>query len=171
MSRLRVAFDHPVARYLIIAAVSLLAATLCWKLGGSFAKVVSAEPVAGFTFELGGAIAGFVTVFWISLRALVRLDAASRGALRRVKVFLIPPEEFAKDLTYSCTVSIYDDETGDARDLGNVMPRREAGHLTVDIRDLTPNERFRVEVRDAANRTWRSEYHHPAAPRTEMKVV
>jgi len=171
MSRVRVVLDHPVARYLVIATFSLLAAWLCWKLGGSFAKVVSPESVAGFTFELGGAVAGFVAVLLISLRVLERLEGAARGTLRRVKVFLVPPEEFAKDMSYSCTVSIYDDETGEARDLRDLVPRREAGHLTVDIRDLTPNERFRLEVRDAANRTWRSEYHHPAAPRTEMKAV
>jgi len=55
--------DEPIVRYLIIGTFSVLASYPFWRIGGNFAKVVSKNAAVGVSFELGGAIAGFVSVF------------------------------------------------------------------------------------------------------------
>ncbi|MEW6212957.1 MAG: hypothetical protein AB1631_31830 [Acidobacteriota bacterium] len=163
--------DHPITRYLIIGTFSVLAAYLFWMIGGNFAKVVSQEPVVGVSFELGGAIAGFVSVFLVSLWAFKQLNQLQPTSLplRRLKVFLIPRDQFPEAM-YSCKVWIYDDDIGEERMI-EVVPRREAGHLTIDLRDLRDNERFRIELRNSTNQAWQSEYYPVSAPRTEMKAI
>ena len=63
MSRYLELLDHPITRYLVIGMFSMLAAYLFWMIGGSFAKVLTEDSAIGVSFELGGAIAGFVSVF------------------------------------------------------------------------------------------------------------
>ena len=164
--------DHPITRYLVIGVFSVLAAYLFWRIGGNFAKVVSQEPAVGVSFELGGAIAGFVSVFLVSLWAFKQLHQLKPATLpfRKLKVFLIPRDQFPSDTTYSCKVTIYDDDVGEERTI-EVTPRGEAGYLTIDLHDLRDNERFQIELRNSANKAWRSEYCPVSAPRAEMKAI
>ncbi|SRR6266404_5466483 len=162
-------FDHPVGRFLIIGTFSVAAAYLFWQIGGNFAKVTGKEnTVTGTSFELGGAIAGFVSVFWLSNLVLSKLYSQSYNRL--VTAFLTPREWFAKDSGYSCKLSIYDRESGSERTL-DVVPRRANGHLTVDIRDLSTRESFIIELTNTSGDKWRSENTHPAAPQTQMQPI
>jgi hypothetical protein len=161
--------DHPLTRYLVIGVFSLGAGLMFWRLGGNFASVVTEKGFLGVTFELGGAIAGFGAVFWLSLQAFERLSALEpqNNSFRKVKVFLVPRETFAKEEEYKCRIWIYDDENDEER-IVETAPHRENGHLTIDLRDLQASERFRIELRNTSDSTWRSEYCHPSAPRAEM---
>jgi len=172
MGRFQRIFDHPITMYLVIGAFSVVAAYLFWMIGGNFGKVVSQEPALGVSFELGGAIAGFVSVFLVSLWAFKQLHQLPPvpSPLRKIKVFLIPRDQFPSHDTYSCKVWVYDDEIGEDRTIA-VTPRRENGYLTVDLRDLRDNERFRIELRNSANKVWQSEYCPVAAPRAEMQAI
>lgn len=161
--------DHPLTKYVIIGSFSLAAAYLLWRIGGSIAEIVSDEPRVGVTIKLGGAIAGFAALFWLSLNAFERLHRLSPPPLapRRLKIFLVPRDLFVKEDDYACEVSVYDEDSGSDRTL-SLRPRRENGHLTIYLRDLRDTELFRIEMRASGNRLWRSEYCHPAAPRAEM---
>lgn len=160
-------FDHPVGRFLIVGVFSISAAYLFWWVGGNFAKVVwEGNKTLGASFELGGAIAGFVSVFLTSNWILRKLYLQSYTRL--VTAFLTPREWFAKDAGYSCQLSIYDRESGNERTL-NVAPRRANGHLTVDVRDLSTRESFIIELTNTNGDKWRSESTHPAAPQTQMQ--
>ncbi len=166
---MRMFLDHPLTKYVIIGTFSVTAAYILWMIGGNFAEVVSAEPLLGVTFKLGGAIAGFAAVFWLSLSAFERLYRLAPPPLppRRLKIFLVPRDLFVKEDDYACEVTVYDEDTGSDRTL-ELRPRRENGHLTIDLRDLRDTERFRIQMRASGDKLWRSEYCHPAAPRAEM---
>lgn len=165
-------FDHPMFKFILIATFSVASAHFFWMLGGSAAKIVAEDNKSlGLGIELGGAIAGFVAVFWISLKVAERLHGlTSPGApSRKLKIFLVPRELFARDDQYVCDVSIYNEDTGDERTQSG-MPRRENGHLTIDLRDLSEGERFQIQLRNSENGRWISEYCHPSAPSAEMKA-
>lgn len=172
MSRYQRFLDHPITMYLVIGVFSVIAAYLFWMIGGNFAKVVSEDAAVGVSFELGGAIAGFVSVFLISLLAFKQLHQLQPPVppWGRIKVFLIPRDQFSAHDSYACKVWIYDDEIGEERSI-DVTPRRENGYLTIDLRDLRDNERFRLELRNSSNQAWQSEYYHVAAPRAEMQAI
>lgn len=74
--------DHPLVTYLVIGTFSLIAAYLLSMISGNAAKALTSDPILGFTFELGGAIAGFVSVFVISLFGFPRLHKLSRTESR-----------------------------------------------------------------------------------------
>jgi hypothetical protein len=137
------------------------------------AKVVSKEPVVGVSFELGGAIGGFVSVFLVSLWAFKQLHELkpTESPLRKIKVFLIPRDQFPSDTIYSSKVWIYDEDIGEERTIDDITPRRENGYLTIDLRDLRDSERFRIELRNSTNQVWQSEYCPVSAPRTEMIAI
>ena len=93
MSKWNRFLDHPLLVYLIIGSFSVISAYIFWSIGDSFAKVVSDKPVVGVTFEAGGALAGFILVFWLSISIIERLHKLSpepSPIFRRIKVFLIP---------------------------------------------------------------------------------
>ncbi len=150
-----------------IGTFSVVAAYILWKIGGNAAKVMSDNPAVGITFELGGAIAGFASVFYI-LRWAFKEFHELQPPLRSIKVFLIPRKHFAAQDTYSCKVWIYDDEVGEER-TQELTPRREAGFLTILLRNMRQTETFRIELFNSQNKSWQSEYCHVAASRAEMQ--
>jgi hypothetical protein len=169
MGRIQRLLDQPLIMYLVIGTFSVVAAYLFWMIGGNFGKVVSDNHAIGVSFELGGAIAGFVSVFLVSLGTFKELHKL-QPPLRRIKVFLTPRDQFPAQESYSCKVWIYDAEVGDERTL-QLTPRREAGYLTIDLRDLRNTETFRIELCNSQNKSWQSEYYHVAAPRAEMQPI
>jgi len=165
MNRLQGIVDHPLVSYLVIGSFSLLSAWICWRLGGSVAKVVTPDAGVGATIELGGAVGGFAAMFLLSLWVFQKLHQL-RPATRSMRVFLIPREQFQAAAGYTCFVTVYDGESGDERRL-QLTPRRENGYLTLDLLGLRDAEMFQVEVQDGA-KTWRSDYSPVAATRAEM---
>ena len=161
--------DHPLIIYSVMVVFSMVAAFSLWMIGGNFAKVVSSNATIGLTMELGGAIAGFSAVFFLSYWVFERLRD-TRPPLQKTKVFLNPPNRFPASGNYSCTVWIYDQDVGEERK-ESITPRREAGYLTVDLLDLKMSERYRIEIRDNQNGTWRSDYYPVAAAHAEMQPI
>jgi hypothetical protein len=170
MSRINALLDHPVTKFLVIGCFSVASAHLFWKLGGGLAKAVGKQEQFGVQFEVGGALAGFIIVFLVSVHVIKSLQPAARSEPRKVKVFLIPRALFEQHDGYSCMIHIYDDESGDERTV-KAVPHRENGHLTIDLHDLGDNERFLIEMSGSNGTKWRSEYHHPGTPRAEMAVA
>jgi len=168
MIRVQRVVDHPLVSYLVIGSFSLLSAWLCWRLGGSVAKVVTPDAGVGATIELGGALGGFAAMFLLSLWVFRKLHQL-RPATRSLRVFLIPREQFQAASGYTCFVTVYDGESGDERRL-RVTPRRENGYLTIDLLDLRDGEMFQIELKDGT-KTWRSDYSPVAATRAEMVPV
>ena len=167
MNRFQRIVDQPLVVYLVIGSFSLLSAWICWRLGGSVAKVVTPDAGLGATLELGGAVGGFAAMFLLSLWVFGKLHQL-RGT-RSLRVFLVPRDRFQAAAAYSCFVTVYDGESGDERRL-RVTPRRENGYLTLDLLDLRDGEMFQVELQDGA-KTWRSDYSPVAATHAEMLPV
>ena len=143
-------FDHPVGRFLIIGTFSVAAAYLFWQIGGSFAKIISPKSSVGVSFELGRRDC------WICLRLFDTSNSVlsklySQSYTRLVRAFLAPREWFATNAGYSCKLSIYDRESGNER-IFNVVPHRENGYPTVDIRELGARESFVIELSNAKRR-------------------
>jgi hypothetical protein len=159
--------DHPVIRLLVIGTFSVGSSYLFWMIGGNFAKVVSNDPAVGMSFELGGAIAGFASVFLMLLWAFKELHKLQ--PLRSIKVHLIPRDRFSAREEYSCKVRIYDRELGNEQTF-DLIPRREAGYLTIDLRDLRNTAMFRIELRNSQN-IWQSEYYGVAVSSAEMEPL
>src|SRR5206468_2289550 len=65
---------HFMVQYMIVASCGLLVAFLLFKIGGSFAQVTGQEnSVIGVSFEAGGAFAGFLLVFLLSVPVISKL--------------------------------------------------------------------------------------------------
>lgn len=62
----------PVFIYLVLAGFSTISALLFFHVGGSLAEMVG-KPGYGISFKAGGALAGFLIVFWLSLLGIERL--------------------------------------------------------------------------------------------------
>jgi len=167
MGRIQRLFDQPLVMYLVIGTFSVFTAYLFWMIGGNFAKVVSDKPLVGVGFELGGALAGFVSVLVVSLLVFKELHKLE-PPLRGIRVFLIPRDQFPAQENYSCKVRIYDREAGEERTL-EPIPHREAGFLTIDLLDLRKSETFSIELRNSQEKSWESEFYNVAAPRAEMQ--
>lgn len=110
MNQITIALDHPVIRYMVIAFASAIFAAMFWLIGEDVAEAVGADPTNNIRFRLGGALAGFVVVLVLSFAALRSLDR-SPNVPRRVKVFLLPRDQFGGD-TYTCIVRAYDSKAG-----------------------------------------------------------
>lgn len=65
-------FKTPIFIYLVLASVSALSALLFFHIGGSLAELAG-QTEHGFSFKTGGAIAGFLIVFWFSANVIERL--------------------------------------------------------------------------------------------------
>ena len=166
MERLCKFLDHPLIMYLVISAVSLFIAMLCWAVSGNVAKVGGVDPVWGTSIELGGAIAGFFAVFTLSFQVFKRLYEL-KSQQYKIKIFLVPRDKIALAENSKCSVKLYDDEEGVEKSK-ELIPRKEAGFFTIDLIDLGRNDRFQIEFTDKHNKVWRSEYHNIFAPRAEM---
>ncbi len=62
----------PIFIYLVLVCVSTISALILFQFGDSMAEVTG-HPDKAFSFQAGGAIAGFLIVFWLSTRVIVRL--------------------------------------------------------------------------------------------------
>lgn len=64
--------QNPIYIYLTIAGFSALSALVFYHLGGGLAEVTG-KAEFGFGFKAAGALAGFIIVFWMSLKVIERL--------------------------------------------------------------------------------------------------
>ena len=164
--------ERPIVSYLIIGIFSVAAAMIFFKLGGSFAKISGQEnTLLGFSFEASGALGGFFLIFWISLRALGTLRAKA-GRIHMKLHLNGKPENFERrDDTYICTYWLYNEDTGESHEFPDKKTRWEAGYLTVDIRDVGPNDLIGVRIKNAQNKVWQSDYFHSRAKKMDIQLL
>ena len=164
---MRTYLDHPIVRYLIISATSILASVVFFKLGGSLAEISNpGSSVIGFSFKAGGALAGFLIFFLLSYRSIEK----PTNPVLRIKLHVTKnPKNFSdKDgNTYTCTGVIYNPDTNQEKRIP-LITRWEAGYLTMNFVDLGPNDWIGAEITNQANDLWRV---HSFDPKTNIRQV
>lgn len=163
---MRKTLESPIVSYLIIGTFSLFAAGIMFLIGGSFAQVSNqAGNFLGFTFQAGGAFAGFVLVFWLSLKTVERLRQ-SVPATPEPLVLKVPVNDklplidnrscFTRGRAYRCTYIVLDMESGESRE-DEARYTWENGHLTLYVPGAAPGDMIQVRVRDGQS-SWESEH-------------
>ena len=152
--------ERPIVSYSIMGIFSLAAAVIFFQIGGSFAEVAGEEGTfLGLSIKAGGAIAGFVIIFFLSLKGIEKLnDMPEKQRLLSEYILRVPaPPEGPTDSTLVCRYRLYDRESGDWgewRKIGYVR----AGHgLTISVRDIKPQHSISVRLEDAQSNLWESE--------------
>lgn len=160
-------FDHPILAYLIISIISLICAILLFQVGGSLAEITGNDKtLLGFSFKAGGAVAGFIIIFLLSQKALLKLkeDQRKESPSINVKVYLQPKSNgFNRSITYQAEYKIFDGDTGDSQSyLTN--PFWEAGYLTVFIKEVGEKDFLSVKIKNESS-IWESESFHSRSPK------
>jgi len=154
--------ERPIITYVIIFFLSIVAALLFFLIGGSVAEISGqADTFLGLSIKAGGAIAGFVIIFLLSLRVIERLnkitpkDEASR--LLREFILLIDPHPTGSSISsLTCTYCLYDTDTGDWGSWKPVATVNDPIGLKIYIKEMGPNNVLRVKLRDNQNHEWTS---------------
>jgi len=162
-------FDRPVIDYLVIIVCSLAVALLCFWLGDSLARVSGNDAsLLGFTFEAGGALAGFLIIFALSQRVLERLRTARDMLAVPVSVYVETQSKFAPPASkYRCEAKLYNVDTGETRTLP-MQPGWENGALRFDLRDVLLAESVSAIISDDRNQQW---YLEDFKPFTQKKAA
>jgi len=168
MNRLADYLDHPVVRYVVIAGVSLSAATILFLVGGSAAEVTNSK-ILGITFKAGGAFAGFIIAFILSQRFLTEAEAAKGNARFHTRLHVLrQPVNFSRrDGNFRCTGLIYNQDSNEERK-SRLTPRWEAGLLTLDFIDVNANELIAAEI-SIGDKMWHIDYFSPTHNMKEVK--
>jgi hypothetical protein len=162
-------FDRPVVDYLVIIVCSLAAALICFKLGDSLAKVSNNDAnFLGFTFEAGGALAGFLIIFALSRRVLEGLRRARDMLAIPVSVYVETQTKFDPPASkYRCEATLYNVDTGETRTVP-MQPGLENGALRFDLRDVLLAEFVSAMISDDRNQEW---YLEDFKPFTQKKAA
>lgn len=111
--------DHPLLSYFVICAASLICAFALFQAGGSLAELMGNEDtVLGFGFKAGGAVAGFILIFALSVRTLLKFYDNQRKAnpLINIKVYLkANGNGFDKSVSYKAEYTVQNEDTGDSK--------------------------------------------------------
>lgn len=164
---------NPIISYVVITAISLACAIALFLLGGSLAEVTgNADNFLGLGFKASGAIGGFIIIFWLSQRTILKFyeNIARPDALINVKVYLTSrPNNFKRnDQTYTAQYTVFNEDTGDSSSFA-VEPFWEAGYLTVMAKDVGEKDYLTVKVENSNNELWESDSFHSRSPKiTEL---
>jgi len=166
---------HPVLVYLLISIVSTVCALILFAAGGSLAEVTSSDnQFLGFGFRAGGALAGFLIIFMLSVKVMGKLkgfDTEAPVPGMSMKFHLKgSPEPFHKNESYTGTVSLFDEDTGDKEDLPVAEFRWENRSLTVDIPSVKKTHLVAISVRNSGDKVWECEYFHARARTTSLEL-
>lgn len=160
-------FDHPILAYLIISCISLFCAILLFQVGGSLAEVTgNDDTLLGVGFKAGGAVAGFIIIFLLSQKAVLRLkeDQRKESSVINVRVYLQSKSTvFNKSIAYEAEYVIFDSDTGDSETF-TAKPFWEAGYLTVFVKGVGEKDFLSIKVKDQVN-VWQSETFHSRSPK------
>jgi hypothetical protein len=158
---MRVNLDHPVIRYLVIGLFSVGASVVLFLIGGSLAEVSGNEDTfLGLSFKASGAVGGFLITFWMSLRALDRLQPPSEPINFTVYLTGRPQPFSPSDRPYTAVARVFNRRSGEQREF-EVQPRWELNHLTIDFRNVQADDLISARVEDAASTAWEFDYFYP----------
>lgn len=148
--------------FLLLGVFSLVVAALVFLLTDGVDATVDGE-WRGISFSASGALAGFITILWLSIRGVERLRAGHAPARVTLRVPVnenIPlsenPSSFDRRQQYTCSYELYDEETGDSRESATDYVW-DGGHLTVFVRGVGENDIIMVRVEDG-QKAWESEH-------------
>ena len=161
--------NHPIVYYLIISFISFLCAAALFKLGGSLAEVTGNEKnLIGLSFKAGGAIAGFVIIFWLSQIVIIKLYDIFQNSNTtiNVKVYLIcKPNSFERnDNSYEAEYIVFNEDTGESIKF-TVKPFWEAGYLTVLTKDVGDKDYLTIKIKNSKSKIWESDSFHSRSPK------
>lgn len=161
--------NHPILHYLVIAVISLICAIALFKLGGSLAEVTGNDnSIIGLSFKAGGAIAGFIIIFWLSQIVISKFNMQSQttSPIINVKVYLTTkPNSFIRsDSSYEAEYIIFNENTGDSKSF-NTRPFWEAGYLTVLVKDVGEKDYLTVKLKNSNDELWESDSFHSRSPK------
>ncbi len=155
------ALDRPVVVYAIMISMSLVAAVICFQVGGSVAKVTQNDATwIGFTFEAGGALAGFVIVFLLSSRVLDRINAARPAERQLIREYLIRLQGVGDPRGVRLRYSLFDTEAGDWGEWKEASYTLEPGALKVHVHEMQPRHVIKLRAEDGQQAVWESENDH-----------
>jgi len=165
--------DVPLVSILVLGFFSLLAAGLMFLVGGSLAEVSDQEgKFFGFTFEAGGAIAGFVIVFVLVAHRLEQFRKSTPiEAKFSIKIPAVDsvPTGFSQAKQYNCKYTLFSTGTGTRQEM-SAEYTWEAGFLTVFVKDVLGQDLVRVRVEDGGQ-AWESEDFQPYTRSAQVRLI
>lgn len=159
-------FDHPISIYLIITLMSTVIAVLLFQLGGSMAEVVNQKDNA-FGFKAGGAIAGFIIIFWLSYR-VIRDLFKERNKQNSFKIYMRDKNlPFNRNSQYKVTCIFYDDSTGTTKSQ-QFDTFIDNGYLGFQLPDIDEGVAVSSLTASDGQSTWNFGYFNPRNPKIEL---
>lgn len=147
-----------------------------FKVGESLAEVTgNAETLAGVGFKASGTLGGFIIIFWISHKMILKLsdiDKIIKNEQFNLKVFLVgKPNGFERNVSYNCKFILFNERSGKKSE-GNCDSRWEAGHLTINIPKVRKDELVHIKVSESTNNNnWECDYFYPRTPTAELTII
>lgn len=151
--------NERIKHVLILAAASILVATACFHLGGIVADAAGASEILGVTFQTGGALAGFVITL-VLLFYIYQNIHVERPVTINVTVVLSNGTFTKKGNDFSAKATIMKRATIGKTDR-SVPVVWQAGGLTVQLRDIEPDDLVMITISDARGGNWQSEFFSP----------
>ena len=167
--------ERPTIIYIIIFLFSAVAAIIFYIFGGSIAEVTNQKDTwLGISFRATGALGGFIIIFFVSLKALERIERI-KGKLK-IRLYLRGiGENFQRNIQYNCEYIIFNQETGDRIEKPITHRWDEGGFFTLDVIDLSPDDLIAVRIKhimDSKEKTWESNFIDPRNIRTlELPLI
>lgn len=153
--------ERPIVSYIIMGVFSVAAAVIFFLIGGSVAEVSGQEgTLIGVGFEAGGALAGFVIIFLLSLRVIDKLKQTTPEIDRLLREYILRARADSFDPTGGtliCRYMLFDTETGDWGEWNEISYVRAAGGLKIHVREMEPHHIIRVRLKDAQRNVWVSD--------------
>jgi hypothetical protein len=142
--------------YVLVALISFLFAVLFFNIGGSLAEITnSSGTFLGFGFKAGGAIAGFLLIFWASIKAIDHFSTTAPATPFDIRLKVKgADQQFKVQDAYIASCSIL---RGDKDNTVDVEPRWDnANYLAIDLAQILPDDKIAVVIknRDEGDRQW-----------------
>lgn len=159
---------HPIVVYAVISATSLIVAAFLFIIGGSVAKLAGHDDtLVGISFEAGGALAGFIIVFYVSYKVIIGLYEKLNSVNPRIniKVYLqTNSQHFPRNDNYTASYAIFNEETGESEErIAQIL--WDAGYLTIHAMEIGEKDYLTVKIKNSSQKTWESDSFHSRSPK------
>ena len=154
--------ERPIVSYIIMGIFSVAASVICFQIGGSIAEVYDQEgTLIGVGFKAGGALAGFVIIFLLSVRVIDKLKQITPDVVTRLLreyILRTGADSFnPTDEAIVCRYMLFDTEGEGWGEWNEISYVRAAGGLKIYVREMKPHNIIRVELEDAQGCVWVSD--------------